>query len=300
MWLRRLSVFFLCLQTMDASADVLRVMSFNMMCGLCDPIEYGTWRERKVGFEDTLRRARPDLLAVQELMDGLELNTITHALPDLQAYYFDPGLPYLDSVVLFDRNRFELLHSGAFWLSAKPNDTIGWGWVPSVPRDVVWVELRDKKSGVEFYFAGTHMDNNRANKRPSAELIRRRLGAMRNIPVILAGDFNSRPGTDSFRMLSEPDASGRGFVNSFDLAGQHDYVANTPASWDYACTDDKPKQFPGCRIDHIFLSTGTDWSVSRYIVDMNRYGWRNKFVSDHRPILAEVSIRQVPTKMQAR
>lgn len=284
----RLLLLLLIAPTVLASETSLRVMTFNMLCGWCAPIRYGTWGEREAGFTDTLQRARPDLLAVQELMTAGQLETVTQALPDLRPYFRTRTLNYYDSIVLFNRTRFELLRSGDFWLSAEPDAGIGWGWVTSVPRMTVWVKLRDKNSGAEFYFVGAHMDNNRVNKRPSAELIRRRLAAFGEAPVILAGDFNSKPGSESLAILMGKDAGDREFFNSFDLAEQREAVGNAQPGWAFGCTDHKPKDFPGCRIDHVLLSNGVDWRVGRYSIDFSRYGWRENFISDHRAVWADI------------
>lgn len=271
-----------------AQGEGFRVMSFNMLCGVCAPLAYGGWDARDADLMDTFRRAQPDLLAAQELILRENVNTVTRALPRLEPYFLDRGLPYFDSVLFFDRERFEPLDRGAFWLSQTPEAAVGFGWVLSVPRAVVWLRLRDRHNGAEFYFVGTHMDNNRVNKQPSAALIRQRLAAFKDAPVILAGDFNVRPGTEFVRQLTETAPDGRGFHDSFDSAGELVPVANGAAHWEYGCIDDQPKTFPDCRIDHIFLSGGAPWTIGRYTVDMSRYGWRDQFVSDHRPVWVDL------------
>lgn len=290
MWQRYLWVFCLAACASGVAwSEPVRVMSFNMLCGACAPIGYGGWDERDEGLRDTLQRARPDLLAAQEMMVRQNIDTVTHTLPRLEPHYLDRGMPHYDSVLFFDRERFELLDKGAFWLSRTPDAVLGFGWTVSLPRSVAWLRLKDRKDGAEFYFVGTHMDNNRANKQPSAELIRRRLAEFKDLPIILAGDFNVKPASHFTRTLTAPFPDQRGFIDSFDIAHDLVPVANAPIGWEYGCTDDIPNKFPDCRIDHIFLSGNTSWSVERYGIDMSRYGWRNQFISDHRPVWAEVN-----------
>jgi endonuclease/exonuclease/phosphatase family metal-dependent hydrolase len=264
-------------------------MSFNMLCGLCDPSRYGTWEEREDGLTDTLRRANPDLLATQEMMFRSNLDTVIRALPKMSAHYLDHGLPYYDSVVFFDQQKFDLLDKGEFWLSESPDAMVGLGWrLLSLPRDAVWVLLRDKSTGAEFYFVGTHFDNNRANKEPSAELLRRRITHFKDKPVILAGDFNSKPGSVPSRRLVESLPGDEGFADSFELARESAGISNRPEAWAYGCSSQRHR-FPDCRIDYILLSREIPWQVQRYTVDAARYGWRKQLVSDHRPIWAEIS-----------
>lgn len=292
MWQRLWLIVALMAWTHASCGEGVRVMSFNMLCGLCAPWSYGGWESREAGLTDTLRRAQPDLLAAQELTRLEHVHTVTRALPKLEVHVLDRGLPYYDSALFYDRERFEPLARGAFWLSDDPDARLGWGWVVSFPRAVVWLKLRDKRNGAAFYFVGTHMDNNRNNKRRSTALIRQRLAAFTDAPIILAGDFNVRPGTAFVQQLTAPTADdSRGFQESFDSAQRLEPVTDGPVQWEYGCIEDQPQSFPECRIDHIFLSGGTAWQVSRYSIDMYRYGERHQFISDHRAVWVDLDWR---------
>lgn len=272
-------------------AASFRVMTFNMLCGICSPLKYGGWDERLEGLTDTLQRAHPDLLAAQELVFRENVDTITHALPNLEPYYLDHGFPYFDSVVFYNRDRFDIIDKGAFWLSEQPDAFLGLSWQRSLPRSLVWIHLRDRYDGKKFYFAGTHVDNNHLNKEPSVKLIREKLSSFSINPAILAGDFNSILSSLPGQMLTRAFPNGEGgFIDSFNIANQLTSFPNNATSWDYGCINDKPKRFPECRIDHIFLSNEARWKVERYTVDMNRYGWRNEFISDHRAVWADLNL----------
>ena len=60
--------------------------------------------------------------------------------------------------VYYLRDRFELLDSGTFWLSETP-DKVSRGWDGACNRTVTWVELKDRKSGKEFFYFNTHLDH---------------------------------------------------------------------------------------------------------------------------------------------
>ena len=290
-------VLFLAFWASTACAEPLRVMTFNVMCGLCGPLEYGGWDDREAGLIDTMRRADPDLLVTQEMMATGNLETVRRALPALEAHYLDRGFAALDSVVFFNRERFAVIEKGAFWLSRSPDAALGLGWwALSVPRSVAWVRLRDRRTGGEFYFAGTHVDARRTNKQPSVELIRQRLAARADLPVILAGDFNFQPDTHFARSITTASGPGPGFVDAFDLRPRLNVLSNRPTSAEFGCTESRAKRFPGCRIDYVFLDGNTRWQVGDYTIDTYRYGWRNQFISDHRAVWVDLDWEPVRTR----
>ena len=57
-------------------------------------------------------------------------------------------------VVYYLRDRSELPDSGTFWLSETP-DKVSRGWDGACNRTVTWVELKDRKSGKEFFYFNT-------------------------------------------------------------------------------------------------------------------------------------------------
>ena len=101
-------------------------------------------------------------------------------------------------------------------------------------------------------------------------------------PVIFAGDFNSRPTSEAWRILTDDtDAQGFALVDSHDIADEWSIVTNQDPEPDYDLQD---------RIDHIFVAgEGVTWSVSSWLADLTVYGSMDRYPSDHRPIVAELT-----------
>lgn len=287
-----LLVLLLAASVAEAAPLALRVMSFNMQCPLCGRSDYGSWAEREEGLIKTLRTARPDLLSSQELMFDSNLETVRRALPNLEPHYVNPGLPWLDVVVWIDRQRFEVLEEGHFWLGPSPDSTLGFGWTWSVPRVLLWLHLRDHASGVEFTVAGTHLDNNRGNKPHAVALLRERLPRLGPRPFILAGDFNLQATSPLLAELTR--AAPPALIDSFDLARDVETLGAGPGPVERGCKDFLSQPFPACRIDHVLVDRASGWTAARHTVDLRRLGPGGNFVSDHRAVWVELELTTRP------
>jgi len=146
--------------------------------------------------------------------------------------------------VFYKTERFELLHSGNFWLSENtgyPNK----GWDAALPRICTWGEFKDKKSNLRFYFFNLHMDHVGVVARDeSSKLVLRKIEEMcGNDPVILAGDFNVDQTNNNYHILANSD-----IVNDAYEAARFRFALNgTFNAFD-------PDLKTDSRIDHIFVS----------------------------------------------
>ena len=176
-----------------------------------------------------------------------------------------------------------MLEHGAYWLSPTPDVPMSTGFAdPQLPRLVVWARLRDAAAGNrELYFATTHFDNNSPSQEKSAPLFQERSAPfVANQPVIVVGDFNSRPDSAAYRILTTDSSRGFVFQNAFDLTDGH-IVTNQDPPPAYDVND---------RIDHIFLAgRGVTWSVRDWAADLTVYGAKRRYPSDHFPVVAQVS-----------
>ncbi|MCA9645676.1 MAG: hypothetical protein KC492_33525, partial [Myxococcales bacterium] len=185
---------------------------------------------------------------------------------------------YPDASILYRTERFELLDSGEFWLSPTPDDPSSIGFSPpQVPRLVVWAKLHDKQSASDLVFVSTHFDNNSPSQELSAPLVIDRLEPLAgDAPLVLLGDFNSKPDTEAYRILTAGD--GFQFVNTQALAESWEVDTNQQPVPDYNLDD---------RIDHIFVAPNSaNWAVSHWAVDVHEYGPNQRYASDHFPMAA--------------
>ena len=108
------------------------------------------------------------------------------------------------NTIFYRSNRFELLDKGTFWLSETPNMPGGKGWDADKTRICGWIKLRDRATEQTLYYFNTHFDHiGMTARRESAHLI---LACIQEIagsktPIILIGDFNTGPDSDSYRTI---------------------------------------------------------------------------------------------------
>jgi endonuclease/exonuclease/phosphatase family metal-dependent hydrolase len=267
----------------------LKVMTFNVLCSFCDPHNFDPWAQRLDDFADIFARHDPDLIGLQELSPpplsvGMEVDQILARAPGRAAIYFapTPSTPYPDATILYRSSRFTVLEHGQYWLSPTPDQPLSTGFAaPQLPRLVVWARLRDNARDREIYFATTHFDNNSPSQAKSAPLVQERTAPfVEREPVIVVGDFNSRPDSAAYQILTGDSSWGFVFQNAFDLTHWHIVTNQVP----------EPAYDVNDRIDHIFLAgQGVTWSVQDWVADLTVYGAKQRYPSDHFPIVAEVT-----------
>ena len=264
----------------------LRVMSFNIRYH--NPNDgYNAWPHRKKLVQSIIRFHQADLIGVQEALHDQMLD-LTDLLPDhdFVGVGRDDGLTAGEySAIWFRRSRFQVLESDTFWLSESP-DRPGAGWDASLPRIVTWAKLRDLYTDQIFFHYNTHFDHRgEVARQKSAKLIRAQVGQMnpQRLPVLLTGDFNARPTSKPYQILTQSDEptamKDARFVSLQPPHGPEGTVSKF--------------QFPGIpesRIDYIFIKH--DVSVLRYATLSD--SWAGRFPSDHLPIMAEVIIGSPP------
>ena len=262
----------------------IKVMTFNILCSFCKPGEYDPWEARLTYFADVFARHEPDLVGVQELVNAKEVDQFKKLLPDHDAVFYKKGkLAYPDSTIFYRRDRFELIESGVYWLSPRPDKafTRGFAKGPQLPRCVAWAMFRQVRGGTRFLFATTHFDNNPPSQERSAPLLlERTVRRASDLPVIVTGDFNSKPGSKAYAFLTQAAPGGFRLTNTYDAARDKQTVANqTPT----------PKYDPAHRIDHVFVGGPARWTVHEWVVDLTVYGKKKRYPSDHLAIIAEVA-----------
>ena len=272
----------------DASPIAFRAMTFNLSCPWCGGSEYGSWGERQAGLSNTLAGANPDLLATQELMFISNLELVRRSLPRLEPHYLDRGLPWLDCVLWVNRERFSVEAEGSFWLSPTPEARVGFGWVWSIPRAVVWLRLKERDSGQALTVVATHMDNNRANKAPGMALLRERLAQLGDTPLLVLGDFNIQAGSPPMTELTgtQPPA----LADTFTRAQEFHTPGAPRGDLARACKDFIASPFPGCRIDQVLVDQHSNWEVPAYTLDLRRLGPAGNFISDHRGVWVDLKL----------
>ncbi len=269
----------------EMAAQPIGVMTFNVLCSFCDG-SYDPWIERLDYIGDVFKRHDPDLIGVQELTPiGNDVEQILEQAPGYKALYFDGDPIYPDALILYRSERYELKERGDYWLSPTPDKpyTAGFADGAQFNRLVVWGIFEDKTTGDRLYFANTHFDNNTPSQEKSAPLLKERTAPhVDDQPVLVVGDFNSKPDSKAYGILT--DATG-----GFSLKNSHDRSRTVSAESNLTA----PPAYPfETHIDHIFTAGAADaWDVEQWTVDQYVYGDDDKFPSDHYPIYARFKPR---------
>lgn len=257
----------------------LSVMSFNIrVCPDDEADGRNNWMYRRDAVVNMVNQTAPDLIGIQE---GLfpQVNFMAENLQDYERY----GVEREDAqergeanAIFVRKDRLEVMDKGIFWLSETP-DTVSRGWDAAYNRTVIWVKLREKKSGKELFFLNTHFDHIGDTARiEEGRLIGEKIDELSadRLPVFLTGDFNSNYDSRYLDPVREYMQNGR------ETAPETcDY--NTFNNWGTIAPDGPRESI----IDHVFYRNATP---SKYEILTGNYG--AEFISDHYPIVLTAEI----------
>ena len=178
------------------------VCSFNMRtdCG-ADKGDL-TWNNRLPRVLKVIADHRLDIIGAQELKH----NQVAHLREALGPKGYEiVGRGRLAEgksegvYIIYNAKRFACTASDTFQLSETPDVWGSSSWNSAYPRTCVWVQLKDRESGVEFRFYNTHLDHeSELARRKGMELTVGRINAdvSAGMTAFLAGDFNNelKPG----------------------------------------------------------------------------------------------------------
>ncbi|MBQ7378049.1 MAG: hypothetical protein IJW70_00035 [Clostridia bacterium] len=161
----------------------------------------------------------------------------------------------LISLIVWKTDRFEVLDQGRFWCSNKPDKKGTFNWDGGVTGDfarcINHATLKDKESGVEFFFLGAHIDAKVDEARTlSAQLIYDRAHQTAGErPIIMLGDWNANQTRESYKILTSGDlADARFRTTQTDLHG-------TFNKWGEYSADIQTR----LPIDHCFITKDKIW-----------------------------------------
>ena len=257
----------------------ISVMTFNIRLDVMSDGQHN-WKHRRDAAAELIRLHDIDIVGTQEVLHN-QLVDMLRLLPE----YSSVGVGRKDgatggeySAILYKTDRFDVLSSGTFWLSDRPDEPGSVGWDAALERIVSWAVMKDKKTGVDFAVYNTHFDHRGQVARvESSKMIVERIAEVAGtLPVILTGDFNGTPESDPIRVIRES-----GFLfDSRDLAAE---VLGPDWSFHgFGRTEPENRRM----IDFIFVTE--DVKVSLYHNIFEQVG--NTFHSDHNPIFIKATI----------
>jgi endonuclease/exonuclease/phosphatase family metal-dependent hydrolase len=251
----------------------LRVMTFNIRLPLAQDGP-NAWEKRRDLAIETITKADPDILATQELFK-LQGDHILERLPHFAWFGRGRRGGHDDEHmgIFYRHDRLRLIELGDFWLSDQPNVPGSLAGDHPFPRMVTWGIFESKADGRRFAMFNTHFAHRPEDaeiRLKAARAIADRIALLpRDMPVILAGDFNDVPGSPPHALLSSI---------------LTDSAVASPAVEGAEGTFHGFAGKPGKRIDWI-LVRGFDPTRVRTL-SFNRNG---RYPSDHYPVIAYLS-----------
>lgn len=249
-----------------ASEFTVTAVSFNILAEFIPSDSVPPWEERKPLVVKLMTDHDPDVIGLQEATPR-QVKFLVESMPGFAALHY-PRYNYTDATLLYRSDRFDLVDSGFWWLSPKPDAPLSTGFGNTVPRLVIWGKLKHKPSGRQLYVVNTHFDNTMPSQVKMAALCQEKLAPMaaEGLPMIWMGDFNTDQKRGDYAMLVSND-------------WRDSYLASPKASAN-GRDDNVPTFESGTRIDHIFHHgpiEATAWER----LDTSQP------LSDHYPILAK-------------
>ena len=267
------------LSATQAGGQSIQILTYNIRY---DNPGDGTnsWANRRNWVCLQIKQVNPGIFSIQE---GL-INQVDY-IDSMFSAYRHIGIGREDgkskgeySAIFYDAIKFKVLKQSTFWLSPAPGK-VSMGWDAACIRICTYGLFQDRLSGRKFWVFNTHFDHvGVLARKNSALLILQKIKDLNKpgYPVILTGDFNSGPGSNVFKIISEQLQDAKiadksmtmgpdGTFNGFDAA--------KPATE---------------RIDFIFTSK---LGVSVLNYGVLRESKEDRFASDHFPVVAEIGFK---------
>ncbi len=274
-------IFFVCFlfAAMLAFAQAeIKVMSYNIRLDVKSDGE-NWWEHRKDKVAGLINYYEADFIGLQEVLH----HQLTYLKEQLNGYDNigvgrDDGKQAGEySCIFYKKDKYTLIKQSTFWLSPTP-DTPSKGWDAALNRVCSYGLFRDKKTKKVLWVFNTHFDHiGKTARLESAKLINQKIKELNtgNYPVIVTGDFNSKPEEEPAQYMQSQ------LQNSRSISK---LVYGPADTWNGFKFNQKPD---GC-IDYIFVSHYKYLNVSKFATLTDSYDM--KYPSDHFPVLATLTI----------
>jgi endonuclease/exonuclease/phosphatase family metal-dependent hydrolase len=275
-------------QETTAPAPELCVISFNIRFD--NPAD-GTdaWLNRKEMVARLIVAQAADLVGMQEVLES-QLRDLEEGLSGYAWFGVgrDDGQAAGEFCPVFYRDDlFSLPDHGTFWLSETPEVPGSLGWDAACRRIVTWGKLRHEQSFKTFFLFNTHFDHmGRQARLESARLLLTEIEKIAgDEPVIVTGDFNCRPDSEAYAVLTDLERS----LDEQEWGGLQDaYNVALDGHWGprWSFHGFTGRGEEGARIDYIFVRNGV--RVKRHtLLD---YSDQGRYPSDHLPVVVQAML----------
>jgi len=255
-------------------------MSYNIRLDVAADGE-NRWDVRKDKVAGLMNYHEADFIGGQEVQH----HQLQYLLGQLTSYTYigvgrDDGKEAGEySCIFYKKDKYTVTKQSTFWLSPTP-DSVSIGWDAAYKRVCTYGLFRNKKTSQLFWVFNTHFDHiGKTARLESAKLIIKKIQELNtgHFPVILMGDFNSRPDEPPAQYISSMMQNSRAVSK---------LVYGPADTWNAFKFNVKPD---GC-IDYIFISKDERIKVTKFATITDSYDM--KYPSDHLPVLAVINIHK--------
>jgi len=264
----------------------LRVMTFNIRLNLpSDGVN--AWPKRKDKVADIIHFYHPEMFGVQEAF-AEQVEDLAQRIPDYQwlGVGRDDGQKAGEYMAIFYKSdRLKVLKQATFWLSENP-DQPGLGWDAAYNRVVTWAHFEDNYTAKHFYHFNTHFDNRgEIARQQSASLLLKKIKEIAgNKPIIVTGDFNTGPESQTYKILTEQQGSQETLI--LIDAKTVSRLPHEGPSRTFNGFDPDALKTEAEPIDYIFVQNQIEVLSHATLADT----FHGFFPSDHMPVLTELRI----------
>ena len=258
------------------TAAQVSLMTFNLRYDNKNDGE-NRWEYRKADVATLVVKYKPGILGIQE---GL-YHQVTYLDSVLTNYSYvgvgrDDGLQAGEyTAIFFDTAQFKLLFTQTYWLSETPEKPSK-GWDAALPRITTYASLIAVDSGDTLHIFNCHFDHIGELARINASKLLLQLIAaqgLQNSAVVVMGDFNSTPDSESIKQLKK------------ELADALE-VCLSPATGEFGTFNGfGAASQPYARIDYVFVK---NLSVTTFAC-LTDHRANGLFISDHFPLFATLN-----------
>jgi endonuclease/exonuclease/phosphatase family metal-dependent hydrolase len=272
-------------QNLHVPDQSIRVISYNIRYD--NPYDGdNSWANRNDRVISLLRFHQADIFCLQEALIN-QIHDLEKAFPEYRFYGpgRDNGTENGEACpVFYNKKRFALKGSGTFWYSKTPEKPGSIGWGANLPRIASWARLRDLSTSQEIIVVSTHFDHqSQLSRNNSARLLKNKLNEIsKNLPVIICGDFNDRPASETYLELM-------GQNNGFDLLDSRSISDQAHHGPDFTYIGFDFVGTPGNIIDYIFINNKFNVTSHGYLTD----NWNGIYPSDHLPVFVELKVELI-------
>ena len=256
----------------------IKAMSFNIRLDVESDGD-NKWSLRKEKVAGLMNYYEPDFIGAQEVTDP----QLKYLAENLNGYTYigvarDDGKEEGEySCIFYKKDKFDLIQQSTFWLSPTP-DSVSFGWNAACRRVCTYGLFQDKKTKQFFWVFNTHLDHvSKLARLESVKLITKKIEELnpKNYPVIVTGDFNSRPDDEPTQYMNSKMQNARTVSK---------LVYGPADTWNGFKFN---QALNGC-IDYIFISENKKLKVSKFATITDSYNL--KYPSDHLPVMATILI----------